>query len=351
MTYGNIDREQLFKLAGITGKMYTPVTVGKNNKTVRPKNIWGDQFCNLNFTNLEELRAIQPENVTSKPLFTMTDDGKFVGVSNNARAIVGDDTGNTYAIHSDKYDVVQHSVITDAMAFACEDTNLSVFGHFDEERGRFNGYGSFANPDVHIDLGECMEDPVMLGMRFYNSHNGDSRFGGEIFGLRMVCGNYMAWGDILGKVSIKHFKTEEKVADELGKILRGFVDKIDALKDRVHYIRDVKLDLSEQEALLWGIGVSPLAVENMMTYRQFLNPEIEAESISAFDIYNVGTAYITYKVGSSHSINHNLRMSDKVQSILTEDLDEIIGRGERAKTKYLEELDNFKSKSRIQVVA
>lgn len=350
MAYGNINREQLFELAGITGKMYQPATVGKKNKMTLPKNIWGDQFCNLNFTNLEELKAIQPENVTALPLFT-AENGQYAPVSNNYKAIVGNESKKTYAIHSDKYDVVQHSVITDAMAMACEDTSLSVFGHFDEKDGRFNGYGSFANPDVHIDLGECKEDPVMLGMRFYNSHCGDSKFGGEIFGLRMVCGNYMAWGDVLGKVSIRHFKSEENVADELGKILMGFVDKVDALKDRVHYIRDTKLTVDEQEAILWGATLPQQQIESMMTYRQFLNPEIEPESVSAFDIYNVATAFVTYRVGGGHMVQGNLWLSDKIQNILTQNTDRLIESGEKAKTKYYEELAHRVPIQKIQVVA
>lgn len=337
MTYENLDREKLFKLAGITGKFYQPATVGKRNKMTMPKNVWGDQFYNLNFSNVEELRALAPENVSSVPVYVKQGD-QFVPVSNEYRAIVGDDSKQTFAIHSKKYDVVQHRVITDAMAYACEDTSLSVFGHFDECKGKFNGYGSFANPDVHIDLGENHEDPVMLGMRFYNSHCGDAKFGGEIFGIRYVCGNYMAWGDLLGKVSIRHFKSEQNVVDELGKILRGFVDKVDALKDRVHYIRDVKLDVEDQEALLWGLGLRQQHVENMMTYRQFLNPEIDTGSVSAFDIYNVGTAFVTYRVGGGHMVDGNLRMSDRIQSILTQNIDRLIDDGQRKKTRYFEEL-------------
>lgn len=345
-----LDREQLFKIAGITGKTYTPVTVGRRNKTTKPMNVWADQFYNLNFTNMDELRQITPENVTAKTVYTM-EDGNFVPVSNDWKAIVGDETKETYSFHSDNYEIVQHSTIVNAMSYACEDTSLSVFGHFDESSGKFNGYGSFANPDVHIDLFEEKDDPVMLGMRFFNSHNGDSKFGGEIFGIRYVCGNYMAWGDVLGKISIKHFKSEENVADELGKILRGFVDKIDALKDRVHYIRDTVLTVEEQEAVLWGIGMKDKQVQNIMTYKTFLNPEIKPESVSAFDIYNSSTAYISYRVGGSHMVQNNLGASDRIQALLTRNIDSIIEDGLKIKAKYSEENPADKTQTRIEVFA
>ena len=354
MVYDNtkINREQLFELAGITGKTYTPATVGRKNRMTKPMKVWADQFCDLNFTNIGELRAIQPENVTAMPLFTQ-ENGQYVPVSNEYKAIVGDETKQTYSIHSGKYEVVQHSVITDAMAMACEDTSLNVFGHFDEEKGKFNGYGSFANPDVHIDLFEEKDDPVMLGMRFFNSHNGDSKFGGEIFGIRYVCGNYMAWGDLLGKVSIRHFKSEQNVAEELGKILRGFVDKMDALKDRVHYIRDMKIGMDEQTALLWGIGLQPKQIGSIMTYREYLNPEIKPESVSVFDIYNASTAYVSYRVGGAHMVDGNLRMSDRIEKLLTSDVNRLIDSGNVRMTKYLEEegAEEQKGQVRLEVYA
>ena len=191
-----VDREQMLKLAGIEynfNEAYTPITVGKKNLVTRPRNLWADQFRNLNFTDITSLRAITPENVTARQCYYENKDGGFTAVEGKY-AIVGDESQNSYAVHSEKYEPIQHSVIVEAMADACNDTNLSVFGHFDESKGRFNGYGTFANPDCHINLGieNGFEDPVMLGMRFFNSHRGDSKFGGEIYGIRAICGNYMA---------------------------------------------------------------------------------------------------------------------------------------------------------------
>lgn len=356
MTYGNIDREQMLRLAGIEydfNEAYTPATIGKKNLVTRPKNIWGDQFCNLNFTNIDELRAIRPETVTARQCFYQKPDGDFAEVKDKF-AIVGDESENTYAIHSGKYEPIQHHVIVDAMADACNDTSLSVFGHFDEDKGRFNGYGTFANPDIHINLGVSngFEDPVMLGMRFFNSHNGDSKFGGEIFGIRAVCGNYMAWGETLGKVKIMHFKSEENVADELSKILMGFVDQIDALKDRVHYIRDTPVTVDEQEAILWGIGMYPGYIENILTHKVALNPEMATASKgSVWDIYNASTAFITYHVGGNHTVNMNLTLSEKIEQMLVQDSQKLISQGEKNKERYLEQIRQRELRQKVRVVA
>lgn len=353
MEYYGVDREQMLKLAGIEydfNKAYTPATVGKKNLITRPKNIWADQFRDLTFTNIGELEKVAPEDVTARDVFYKTGDD-FIEVKNR-KAIVGNTTGQMYAIHSDKYEPVQHSVIVQAMADACRDTSLSVFGHFDEDRGRFNGYGTFANPDVHINLGvnNGFEDPVMLGMRFFNSHNGDSKFGGEIYGIRAVCQNYMAWGETLGKVSIMHFKSEENVADELAKILMGFVDRIDALQDRVHYIRDTPADIDEQEALLWGIGMPAGYIENILTHKAQLNPEVLVSKGSVWDIYNASTAFVTYHVGGNHTVNMNLGLSERIENILLKDADKLISQGVKNKEKYLEQIEQ-REKTKIRVVA
>ena len=352
--YG-IDREQMAKLAGIEfefNQAYTPVTVGKKNLVTIPRNTWADQFRNLNFTNISELRAITPENVTAKPVFYKTGED-FIEMKNK-KAIVGDTSGQTYAIHSDRYEPIQHSIIVQAMADACNDTSLNVFGHFDEDgKGRFNGYGTFANPDVHINLGveNGFEDPVMLGMRFFNSHNGDSKFGGEIFGIRAVCQNYMAWGETLGNIKIMHFKSEENVAEELAKILMGFVDRIDALKDRVHYIRDTPVTIDEQEAILWGIGLPEGYIENILTHKQMLNPEMVTSKGSVWDIYNASTAFVTYHVGGSHTIDMNHWLSQKIEDILVANTDKLIDKGIASKEKYLEQLDKQREKIQVRMVA
>lgn len=340
-----IDREQMHKLAGIEfeyNTAYTPATVGRKNAVTKPLNTWANAFCNLNFTNIDELRAITPENVTARPCFYKAENGEFQPVEKKY-AIVGNDTGKAYAIHTDKYQPVQHSVIVEAMADACNDTNLSVFGHFDEDKGRFNGYGTFANPDCHINLGDKFEDPVMLGMRFFNSHNGDSRFGGEIFGIRAVCGNFMAMGTSFGRVKIMHYKSEENVVESLSRILKGYVDQIEVFKDKVHYIKDTPVTIDEQEAILWGIGLPAGYIENILTHKQALNPEMDVSKGSVWDIYNASTAFVTYRVGGNHMVRGNLSLSDRIEEILVRDSQKLIDEGIKNKEKYIEELAKQRS--------
>ena len=224
------------------------------------------------------------------------------------------------------------------MAYACEDTSLNVFGCTQEERGKFGGFCNVANPDVHIDMCEEYDSPIMLGARVFNSHCGDSAFGVDIYGIRKVCGNYLAMGDLLGKVKVKHFKSESDVVNELGGVLRGFVDKIDVFKDRVHYIRDQPLTENEQKAVLWGMKFTPEQIDNIIGYRKALNPEIEdVATMSAYDLYNATTSFITWRTGSSHMMGGTVALSEKAERFLTDNLDTLIDDGIKAYTKYKEE--------------
>lgn len=338
-----LSRDELFNLAGIRPNGYDEpdykgASVGKRGRIGSAKYVWGDNLCRVSFTDIAGLRAQAPENVSVVPVKyefdgkTYTADGKF--------AIVGDISKKAYDIHSGRYQVFQNKELLDAMAYACEDTSLNVFGHTKEENGKFGGFCNVANPDLHIDMREEYDSPIMLGARVFNSHCGDSTFGVDIYGIRKVCGNYLAMGDLLGKVKVKHFKSESDVVNELGGVLRGFVDKIDVFKDRVHYIRDEPLTENEQKAVLWGMKLTPEQIDNIIGYREVLNPEIkDVATMSAYDLYNATTSFITWRTGSSHMMNSTIALSEKAERFLTDNLDSLIDDGIKAYTKYKEEQD------------
>lgn len=336
-----LNRNELFALAGIRPDGYTEpdyvgASVGKKGKIGSAKFLWGNNFQRVTFTNIDELRAQTPEDVSVVPV--KFDFGGNTYTVDNQFAIVGNDTHRAYDIHSGRYQVFQNRELLDAMAFACEDTSLNVFGHTHEERGKFGGFCNIANPDCHIDMSEAYDSPIMLGARVFNSHCGDSTFGVDIYGIRKVCGNYIAMGDLLGKVKVKHYKSEADVVIELGKVLRGFVDKVDVFKDRIHYIRDEPLTENEQKAVLWGMKFTPDQIDNIIGYRKVLNPEIEdVATMSAYDLYNATTSFITWRTGSSHMMGSTIALSEKAEKFLTENMDTVIDDGIKAYTKYKEE--------------
>ena len=90
-------------------------------------------------------------------------------------------------------------------------------------------------------------------------------------------------------------------------------------------------------------------IENILTHRVALNPEILASKGSVWDIYNSSTAFVTYHVGGSHTVNMNLGLSERIEDILTKNADKLIAQGVRNKEKYIEQMDRKAERSRIQV--
>ena len=103
-------------------------------------------------------------------------------------------------------------------------------------------------------------------------------------------------------------------------------------------IRDEPLTENEQKAVLWGMKFTPEQIDNIIGYREVLNPEIEdVATMSAYDLYNATTSFITWRTGSSHMMNSTVALSEKAEKFLTDNLDSLIDDGIKAYTKYKEE--------------
>ena len=127
----------------------------------------------------------------------------------------------------------------------------------------------------------------MLGIRAYNSHTGQTGFGAEIIGVRWLCSNMCAFGDILGKCSWKHFVSEDDVVSVVGGMIESYMDKVPTLQDKIDAMRNEIIGINDAEDLLWGAKLSPFRIEGIMAHLPELNPEIKAMAeISVYDIFN-----------------------------------------------------------------
>lgn len=129
-------------------------------------------------------------------------------------------------IGSKRYRLIQHREVLDVIAEAVSNTRGSI------DKGVVRDYGDhvrgvlvFGNTDeAVIDVHELVGDGYVppegagyardrlgLGMRFENSFNGRSGFGGSTMGYRYICQNWMVWG-------------EEQIADRSDYHIRGSDD-------------------------------------------------------------------------------------------------------------------------------
>ena len=142
------------------------------------------------------------------------------------KAIVGDDSKTVYSIRSDKYHAVQHSQIVEALVEASEETGIQVFGTLNDKGGNLNVHAFFADPDCNVDLSTAQDDPAMLGVRCFNSHNATTRFGAEIIGVRYLCSNLCSVGDVLGRMSWNHKVESKDIVSSLANLITRSVDKV-----------------------------------------------------------------------------------------------------------------------------
>jgi len=113
-------------------------------------------------------------------------------------------------IGSQRYNLIQHREVVDAIREAVSNTKGSI------DKGAVRDYGDhvrgvlvFGNTEeARIDVEELVGDGYVppegsdwardrlgLGMRFQNSFNGRSGFGGSVMGYRYICANWMVWGE------------------------------------------------------------------------------------------------------------------------------------------------------------
>ncbi len=352
-----ISREQFFGMAGLNGVegAYTPISLGKENKVADANNAWMKDLRHIDFTDAQGLKALTPENVTATDVFV---NGESIS---KYMAIVGDVTGKVYSIRSNKYQIAQNKLLVDSLAGVSDNTGIQVFGRLNDQRGRMAINAFFADPECNIDFGTHdmfnkrydghSTDPYMLGVRVYNSHTGDTGFGAEIIGVRALCSNMVAFGDVLGKVSWNHVVSLDKVVDLMTSMIESHFDKVPVLKDKIVAMNNEELTLDEAECALWGISLRPPMTEGIMENMPELNPEVRHKNgkVSVYDVFNAATAYNSY-ANTGRSEYGRSRLSRKTQRLIVDDINKIIDDGADARQKYIEAQTRMTSQN-TQIVA
>ena len=181
---------------------------------------------------------------------------------------------------------------------------------------------------------------MIMGFRFYNSCMGDRPLGGEIVGIRHVCGNVGIYGPVLGEVSIKHFKGVEYVSEQIDKVLKNYVIRRGRFGDTISDLKDTILDGDSQMAVLWGLKLDPMTIEKIITNKAALNPDIrDPAKVSMFDLYNASTAYVSYRSGGDKQMVTNMELSRRISRFFSVPADELIDTGNDLMKRYYEDAD------------
>lgn len=273
------------------------------------------------------------------------------------KAIVSARSDKVYSVMSDRYQVMQDREITLPLLEAMTDTGIKPVGRIDGAgTGLTRGHVILTNPEFKVRLLQNYDDNVMLGVRFWNSYTGQSSFGAEMFGVRMVCVNYNLWGSILGRFSQKHMAfNNDQAMQAYADLITSSLDKVPTLKDLVEKAAATVIVGVEVPDLLWGLGLPLKEIDGIAADPTYYAPEIAKQGYTAWTLYNAATAAITWRKGSGKSIDSTESYARKVVDLLDEqNHDKLIERG-RARAKAYEEnlkrLAKKRAEAKVEVLA
>ncbi len=335
--------KEFFELVGkqMNGNEYTPVSVGRKSKISNDNRTWMKSLRNLDFSNSEELRKLAPEKVFKSPInysktYQMVGDKMEFGeavADDRLFGIVGEKSQKLYSVKTKVYEVVQHYDIVSAFADASDDTGVTVFGKLYDNNGKMNIMAFFANTDMGVEFNKG--EVFALGMRVYNSHNGQTAFGGSATAVRQICSNLMSWGETLGYGKWKHYLEEADVVSSFAGIIKDYMNKIPLFKDRMEAMQNVTFTLDEAECALWGITLNPSNVLSIKENINGLNPEIKGDTVSAWDLLNAGTAYFSHRTAGDNMVESAIKGLERLEGLsIARSYDGIIAKGADRRKKY-----------------
>lgn len=189
-------------------------------------------------------------------------------------AVFNNRDGELAYMSSDKYDLIQHHEVFEAVQTAVDETVGTVdFGMVRDYGSRVDGILVFGNQEeANIDMRELLgddyippegrpqtdptaeesrwRDTVGLGMRFRNSFDGGTKVGGSTMGYRYICQNWLVWDEAeIGAVERQHTR---QIEEEDGLEADFFADIIQDVFDVRETVEETFLDAAETEIpLTW----------------------------------------------------------------------------------------------------
>jgi hypothetical protein len=215
-------------------------------------------------------------------------------------------------VGSERYNLIQHREVIDAIREAVGRTTGSI------EKGVVRDYGEHVDgvlvfgdqEDAVIDVGDLVgdgyvppegewptgvKDRLGLGMRFHNSFDGRSGFGGTTMGYRFICGNWIVWGEEeIASKSSYHIKSESDApgvdAEYFEEVIGAVFEQRDPLEGIVkESIEDGELPVSWAPDMLERAGFGA-NYQKRITAR--LMEWADGEYTDKWTLYNAATHHL-----------------------------------------------------------
>ena len=246
-------------------------------------------------------------------------------------------------IGTKKYNLIQHREVIDAIRDAVDMSVGSI------EKGILRDYGEHINgvlifsnqEEANINVEELIGgdymppegsnryvDTVGLGMRFWNSFDGRSKFGGSVMAYRFICQNWMVWGE--EKITEKEDYHIKGSSEDIGIDPEYFVEAINTVFDRKEMVEDAiitaeheELPVSQIPNLLDSVGFGK-NYQRKIVYRLLQQVDTHSSGYTTlWRVYNAATYHLDHdRVTGMGPEPYNIQQSH-AWDILSTDVDSI----------------------------
>jgi hypothetical protein len=215
-------------------------------------------------------------------------------------------------VGSERYNLIQHREVVEAIQGAVAETAGSidkgvvrdygahvegtlVFG--DQDRGAIDVRELVGDGYVSPEGSGVARDRLGLGMRFKNSFNGRSGYGGSTMAYRYVCCNWMVWGEeTIAETQDYHIKGAD---DSPGVDQEYFEDVIHEVFDERDELAGIVKDAAEEGEMPieWTPGVLEQCgfganYAKRITARVLEQEQPRAGETTAWNVYNAATGHL-----------------------------------------------------------
>jgi hypothetical protein len=328
------------------------------------KNTMAHRYGNPAFSGLEAMRDAVNEldTVTSGEVRIAGRPDPEPGV----QAIISDKTGMAYAYPTEEYRIIQTADMMDPIFKAITELGETPYGYFAEDlKGRVFGQVYFDNPDLDkVSFTEQLRDifdsvanrnthseqafksvkdlePFNFGFDFRNSYDKSLGFGFSAGATRLWCLNgATGWAEMAGSKShIKHLKGLASIETAFTKSYDKLLKMVPKIGDRIALAVQVPLIHVDAECLLFGAGVAPTHVLEIVGRLEALAPESKLLGLNAWTLYNATTAYYCHREDSGEMLQTTNYLLDQTAQLLYENNHaRLISKGAEMRQSYLDQV-------------
>ena len=239
------------------------------------------------------------------------------------KAVVRGDTGDTLAVHSDKYSLVPYQVHFDAFEKAIARSglyaeNMRIGTDLTNNGARIFRQYLFPDHKVTIDSRHHGERTVALRIFMFDSYDGSSRFWGKTGAFDFVCANQSVSGKEIDSIGFKHVGDMEAKIDAAAEQLSGSAQRFILEMHRVACWPMIDLKPIEFSELVNEMGQSNKTLVDYMTAEFGRH-----DGKTLWDAHNLLTRWATHEIPPKTRADRQKRVGELLETELWQGLERI----------------------------